>query len=103
MVDPTAVSTVGILGMLLLVIAWIPQTLRTIRTKKVGISRKYLYVYLFGSGFLAAYAYLIGDIIFLALNSIAAMMDFINLYYYEKYEHKRAKSTRKKRKRKRRK
>ena len=105
MVDPNLITAVGILGMLFLVAAWIPQTLRTIRTKKVGISRKYLYAYLVGSAILAAYAYLIGDMIFFTLNSLAAMMDFINLAYFEKFENKgkSRKSTRKKRKRRRKK
>jgi len=71
----------GILGMLFVVLAWIPQTLRTIRIKKVGIEKKFLWLYLFGCLFLVIYSVYISDYVFLGLNSISFILNAINLYY----------------------
>jgi len=85
------ISFVGVLGAVLLLIAWIPQTLRTIKTRKVGMERKFLYIYLLGSLFLTIYAYSLEDWVFLILNAVATLMAAINIYYYEKYERPKSK------------
>ena len=71
----------GILGMIFVVLAWIPQTMRTIRTKRVGIEKKFLWLYLFGCLFLVLYSLCISDYVFLGLNSISFILNGINLYY----------------------
>lgn len=81
-------SWVGIIGMLCIVAAWIPQTIRTIRTKIVGIEPRFLWLYLIGSASLTAYAISISDIIFMTLNGIATILDVINMYYHYVYEKK---------------
>jgi lipid-A-disaccharide synthase-like uncharacterized protein len=87
---------IGFLGMVLLVVAWIPQTLRTIRTKMVGVHPKFLWIYFFGSLFLTLYAISIFDIIFIILNGIATAFSAINIYYmYESKEMKRKKERKK--------
>jgi uncharacterized protein with PQ loop repeat len=79
---------IGILGMLCIIIAWIPQTLRTIRTKKTGMEPTFLWIYFIGGILLASYAFSINDLIFLAMNSIAAILDATNPFYYYAYERK---------------
>jgi uncharacterized protein with PQ loop repeat len=71
----------GILGMIFVVLAWIPQTMRTIRTKRVGIEKKFLWLYLFGCLFLILYSLSISDYVFLGLNLISCILNGINLYY----------------------
>ena len=88
----------GIFGMIFIVFAWIPQTLATIRTKRVGIEEKFLWFYLFGCLFLALYAYYIDDYVFLWLNSIAFILNFINIYYFYRYEKNLVKQERKRKK-----
>lgn len=80
------IGIVGIFGMLCIVLAWIPQTIRTIKTKKVGMEEKFLWIYLLGSSFLTLYAMSIKDLIFFTLNSVAVIFDIINIYYYYVYE-----------------
>ena len=75
----------GVLGMLCIVLAWIPETIRTIRTKRVGIEEKFLWLYLFGCVFLVLYSFYIRDIIFLGLNGISFVFNGINVYYYYRY------------------
>lgn len=79
---------VGILGAALLLIAWIPETLRTIRTKKTGMEPEFLYIYFFGSFFLTIYALYLSELLFSVLNAAATLSDLINIYYYHKYESK---------------
>ncbi len=85
------IAFVGILGAILLLIAWIPQTLRTIKTKRVGADIRFLYLLFLGSLLLTSYSVLISDYIFLFLNFAATVFGGINLYYYEKYEKKKVK------------
>lgn len=89
---------IGLVGMICVVLAWIPQTLRTIRTKVVGMEPRFIWLMFFGSTFLAIYAYLIMDVIFLGLNFIATFFSFINIYYYYKYEAKMKKKAKVRRK-----
>ncbi|MEM4590024.1 MAG: lipid-A-disaccharide synthase N-terminal domain-containing protein [Candidatus Micrarchaeia archaeon] len=74
----------GIIGMILIVLAWIPQTLKTIRTKRVGIEPMFLWFYLFGCTGLIIYSIYINDPIFIGLNSISLLLNLINVYYYRR-------------------
>ncbi|PIT84855.1 hypothetical protein COU37_01190 [Candidatus Micrarchaeota archaeon CG10_big_fil_rev_8_21_14_0_10_45_29] len=68
----------GFAGLALLVIAWIPETLQNYKEKGKNLNLKFVMLYLFGSAFLAAHAYLINDFIFMALNSLAALIALAN-------------------------
>ena len=81
----------GLIGMLFIVIAWIPQTLRTIRTKKVGVEPKFLWFYLFGCIGLVVYSVYIQDVIFIGLNSISFILNFVNIFYHYAYNPKNRK------------
>ncbi|RKX50217.1 MAG: hypothetical protein DRP38_01555 [Thermotogae bacterium] len=77
---------VGLIGMLLLVSSWIPQTWETIKNKKCPLNLEFVLVYIVGSTLLAIYSYLIGDWVFLTLNSLAALQSGVNLYVKLRYK-----------------
>ncbi len=71
----------GLAGLLLLLIAWIPESLKTIRERKSPVELKFSLVYALGSASLMTYAYLLGDLIFTALNLLTTLMAGMNAYY----------------------
>jgi MtN3 and saliva related transmembrane protein len=74
-------NLIGILGLLCIAGAWIPQTAKTIREKRCDIGKPFLSLYTIGSISLTVYAVLNFDPIFLALNLLATIQSLINLYY----------------------
>jgi len=83
------IGIIGIFGLILILAAWIPETYSTIKTKKVGMRREFIFLYLFGSLFLTLHSIILNDFVFLILNAVATLMAFINLYYSLIYENKR--------------
>ena len=77
---------IGLLGMILLVSSWIPQTIETIRKKKCPLNFRFVLIYATASTLLTVYSYLIGDWVFLALNGLAAFQSAVNLYIKVRYE-----------------
>ena len=71
----------GIIGLIILVLGWIPQTISTIKEKHAKINKKFGILYVCGSLILVLYAFQIKDIIFMTLNIIIAIMSGITLYY----------------------
>jgi len=74
-------STIGIIGLILLALAWIPQTYSIIKKEKSHIDWRFGVLYTIGSSFLAYYSFQINDIVFMILNSIVALMSAISLFY----------------------
>jgi len=72
-------EVIGLLGMLLLVSAWIPQTVETIKARKCPLNLQFIIIYVTASTLLTVYSYIIGDWIFFALNFLAALQSAINL------------------------
>ena len=70
---------IGLLGMLLLVGSWIPQTVETIRQRHCPLNLEFIIIYVTASSLLTAYSYIIGDWIFFTLNFLAAFQSAINL------------------------
>ncbi len=90
---------IGIAGLIFLLIAWIPETIKTIQKKKSPVELKFSAVYALGAAGLMIYAYLLGDLIFTALNLFTMLMALVNTYYAVK-EQAREKKVKKTRKRK---
>lgn len=72
---------IGLLGLLCIAAAWIPQTVKTIREKRCDIGKSFLILYILGSISLTVYSILNFDAIFLALNLLATIQSIINFYY----------------------
>lgn len=72
---------IGLAGLVLLLIAWIPETIKTIKEKESPIELKFSFVYALGSASLMTYAYLLGDLIFTVLNLLTTLMALLNVYY----------------------
>jgi MtN3 and saliva related transmembrane protein len=74
-------SFLGLAGLVLLILAWVPQTADTVRRKHSGLVWQFDALYAAGSIVLAYYSLTIGDLVFTLLNSLAAYMALIGLYY----------------------
>lgn len=70
---------VGIMGLVLIVIAWIPETIKTIKKLEKPARIEFLVLYFLGSILLTTYAILIRDLVFITLNGMAAILSGINL------------------------
>ena len=75
------VATIGIIGLILLALGWIPETISIIKEKRSRINWKFGTLYVIGSLLLVAYSIQIKDTIFLILNLFVAIMAAISLYY----------------------
>lgn len=70
----------GMLGMLLILIAWIPQTMQNWRERGKNLNLRFVALYLFGSALLAYHAIVINDMVFLALNGFATLIAVFNAF-----------------------
>lgn len=71
----------GILGLILIALGWIPQTIQTIKQKKSNLNFKFNLLYSIGSLSLVIYSVYISDLIFIILNSLAFLMSAIALFF----------------------
>lgn len=72
----------GYAGVVAFAIAWIPQTLETIRAGRCGANSSFLILYAFGSACLTAYSVLRGDRVFTILNGMATVAAVVNVFYW---------------------
>jgi MtN3 and saliva related transmembrane protein len=71
---------IGLVGAVLILIAWLPETYRTIKSKNVeAIDIRFLVIYVTGSSLLAFYSIQINDVPFTILNSVIALITLIEL------------------------
>lgn len=80
------IEYLGFFGMLLLVIAWIPETIEMIKSRKAHLNKKFILLYVLGSGSLIIYSYYIKDFVFLILNSFITFIALLNGYFELKKE-----------------
>lgn len=73
-------ETIGIAGLILLLIGWIPETVSNYKKKGKGLDFKFATLYFFGSILLAWHALNLNDLIFVALNVAAGIMAAINAW-----------------------
>ena len=82
------VLLIGCLGLGLLLLGWAYETYQTIKDRHCDVKLTFAGLYFAGSSMLAYYAFLLNDSIFLTLNSAAALIALINIYFIlfgEKY------------------
>ncbi|MDD5254282.1 MAG: hypothetical protein PHG05_04265 [Candidatus Nanoarchaeia archaeon] len=72
---------IGIIGLILLGIGWIPETIKIIKERKASIDWKFGVLYVVGSLLLVVYSVQIRDYVFLILNSFVALMSGISLFF----------------------
>lgn len=74
----------GFLGLGLILIAWIPGVLGTIKSGKPGMKKRFMALYFLGSASLGVYAWQLNAMPFVALNIMAALVPVIHFYFYIK-------------------
>ena len=79
------ISLLGLLGALLIVVAWIPETIHTIRFRKSGLEIHFALIYVLASLLLTIYSIVIADLVFIILNASATVLGIINAYYTIRY------------------
>lgn len=75
------IQWIGWIGLLLLLLAWVPQTWDTIKAGKTPVNLLFIILYFVSSATLAVYAFLSSDPVFLVLNGLLTIGSGINLYY----------------------
>ncbi|WP_457751975.1 PQ-loop domain-containing transporter [Thermococcus sp.] len=78
-------AIIGLIGMLLLVGSWVPQTIETIKTRKCPLNLQFILIYVTASSLLTLYAYFQRDWIFFTLNFLAAFQSAVNLVVRIRY------------------
>ena len=69
----------GLIGILLILVAWLPETVKNLRARKVTTRSEFLLLYTAGSFLLTLHALILGDLIFIILNSLATMLSGANI------------------------
>lgn len=69
----------GLIGILLILVAWLPETVKNLRARKVTTRFEFLIMYTTGSFLLTVHACLLGDIIFIILNLLATLLSGTNI------------------------
>jgi len=72
---------IGIIGLIMVAIAWIPETITIIKEKQSKIDWKFGVLYVVGSTLLVIYSIQINDLVFLILNSTVAVLSAISLFF----------------------
>jgi MtN3 and saliva related transmembrane protein len=75
------ISLLGLIGLICIVAAFIPETIQTIKQGKVKIPYPFLSLYFIGSALLTYYAFTRNDPVFMILNGLLVLESAINLYY----------------------
>lgn len=75
------IEILGWSGFAILVMAWIPQTLNTLRAGKTDMSMSFILMYAISSLLLTLYSILTVDQVFMALNGLLTLGSGINLFY----------------------
>ena len=75
------IETLGWTGFAILIMAWIPQTIDTIKAGKTEINIAFILMYVTSSAILTIYSVLENDHVFIALNGLLTLGSGINLYY----------------------
>ena len=72
---------IGLIGLGLLLIGWLTETYYTIKARHCDIHPSFAILYFIGSSLVAYHAYNLGDIVFIVLNTAAALIALVNIYF----------------------
>ena len=75
------IELLGWTGFGILIMAWIPQTMETIKAGKTDMNIAFILMYVFASLLLTIYSVLENDHVFIALNGLLTVGSGINLFY----------------------
>ncbi|MHA1616864.1 MAG: PQ-loop domain-containing transporter [Candidatus Njordarchaeales archaeon] len=73
------IEPIGLIGLLTILIAWFPETIKNLRARHVGTRVEFLALYTLGSLLLTIHSIFIKDLVFIILNSLATVLSGINL------------------------
>ncbi len=71
----------GYVGLIALVLCWIPQSIETVRLGRCPVNLTFLVLSSLGSFCLAIYALSLGDPVFTVLNILTTLGALLNIYY----------------------
>ncbi len=89
---------IGPAGLLLLLLAWIPETMQNWKEKGRNLNLRFVALYFLGSLALASHAYVLQDMVFVLLNGLATLIALFNgaiILTHPKRPAKKAKSKKK--------
>lgn len=72
---------IGYVGLVALVLCWIPQSVETIHLGKCTVNLSFLVLVLIGNVSLAIYSWSIADTVLSVLNTVGIFGVLLNLYY----------------------
>ncbi len=74
----------GITGLVLILIAWLPGIIETLKSGKPGMKLSFMIIYFLGSLSLSLYALQLNSKPFFILNFLAALVPIIHFYFFIK-------------------
>jgi len=74
----------GIAGLVLILIAWLPGIIETLKNGKTEMKLSFMIIYFLGSLSLALYAWQLKSMPFFILNLLAAFVPIIHFYFFVK-------------------
>jgi lipid-A-disaccharide synthase-like uncharacterized protein len=69
----------GLVGITLILVAWLPETIKNMKAAKVNTRYEFLILYTLGSFLLTIHALILNDIIFIVLNALATILSSANI------------------------
>lgn len=72
---------IGYVGVIAFALAWIPQSIDTIRAGHCTVNGVFLALAAIGSASLMTYAFLMGDLVFSVVNALTTVGALVNIWY----------------------
>ena len=69
----------GVVGIVFILVAWLPETIKNLRSSRVNIRMEFLILYTLGSLLLTVHALILADLVFIVLNGLATILSGINI------------------------
>ena len=75
------VSLFGLVGDGLIIVSWIPKTIKTIKKGRTNENWSFIFIYVFASLILTIYSFLVSNLVFIILNGAVTLLSGIDLFY----------------------